>query len=972
MNQNLRCCLFIVMTIMLTPHTFLFAQSTLEAQLQGKQTLKEIMGVVDQHYRNHPEDPNEFESELLHWKRWERYMSGRLGPNDEFVHIPEMLLQATDEMKRMDPGPEERNINSYWNFIGPSTSPLQNEEAYFNGLGRVDRIVFHPTEEEVFYLCTPAGGLWSTADTGHTWHNLTDHLPSIGISGFIISHDNPSHMYLLTGDGDSFNHPLGYSRPSVGVLKSTDGGVSWHQTGTFPNSEEPYAGYVLVQSPANPDLLMAGTSNGLYRTTDGGATWIHEFGGRFYDIKFKPGDPTRVYAARKGEFLLSINSGDTWTGNATYDFDPSDCGPNNGGRISIAVAPSSPNTVYLLAGPKTGLGTFCGVYRSLDSGLSFTRQSNSPNVLGGADNGIDTIDQSGYDLALTCHPDFANTIYACGCTVWKSTNGGTSWIHVTSFREDGMFPYIHPDIHFIGYNPLNNFLYAASDGGVYVSKNHGGTWENLSANIETSMFYQLAGWDGNINKLMGGLQDNGVKYRQSNTSAFHHIDCCDGNDVIFNPVNGEPAYATINYGVSKYSSNGQYSFFSYPEENYYWFKTLATHNSDSSITFFGSYDIYKTDDSGENWSNKGGSGSWSMASCPSNSNRFYSSGDVSFLEGNGGVYFSGDIGETWTLKSENTGFPDPSNWNRINDVAVYPNNSSTVYACFGGFIAGYKVMKSTNTGDSWTNISANLPNVPVNCLAVDNDNGVYAGTDIGVFYRSATMNNWMPWSNALPNVPVTGLVIFDNGVTKRIRAATYGRGVWQSDLAATCDASVIVTGNIEGIRHYEASTSLSSTSSIQGGLGTFVSFQSGNYITLSEGFNVVDASEFLGFISPCGQGGIPSLQDNSDITRSNPNASIIPLRRMWDPADGLPYGSIDEIKTQKNIAQIKFRLKAAGKVQLYAAKQIQDNLITLYNSEQSGGLQYLEADTSQMEKEFYYLLLFYEGKLAHFQELDLR
>src|SRR4029079_9266681 len=142
-----------------------------------------------------------------------------------------------------------------------------------------------------------------------------------------------------------------------------------------------------------------------------------------------------------------------------------------------------------------------------------------------------------------------------------------------------------------------------------------------------------------------------------------------------------------------------------------------------------------------------------------------------------------NTGDTWTVKSLNTGFPDGSLWDKITDVTVLPTNSSEVYACFGGFNEGIKIVKSTNTGDSWTNISDNLPNVPINCLAVDNSDGVYAGTDIGVFYRGATMLHWMPWSNGLPKVPVVELVIFDDGVTKRIRAATYGRGVWQSNMA---------------------------------------------------------------------------------------------------------------------------------------------------------------------------------------------
>ncbi|HEY9661936.1 MAG TPA: 3-coathanger stack domain-containing protein, partial [Allocoleopsis sp.] len=344
---------------------------------------------------------------------------------------------------------------------------------------------------------------------------------------------------------------------------------------------------------------------------------------------------------------------------------------------------------------------------------------------------------------------------------------------------------------------------------------------------------------------------------------------------------------------------------------------------------------------------------------------------ISYQTGDGDLYFSGNTGASWTVKSSNPGFPNASTWDKITDVAVNPTNSSIVWASFGGFNNGVKVVMSTNTGDSWTNMSANLPNVPINCLAIDNSNGVYAGTDIGVFYRGPSMSNWMPWSNKLPNVPVTELVIFDDGVNKKIRASTFGRGVWQGDLAGTCDAAVVVTGNLEGIQHYEAGTSISSTSFIQGGAGTFVSFKAGSYINLTEGFNVVDDSEFLGFINPCGQGGIPSAQDNTGINRADPNSAIIVLRRMWDAKDGLPFGSIEIMEHDQEHAHVKLKLKDGGNIQIVAARPIQERLATLYNKYEKPGSHVIDLDLASLPKEFHYLLLFYEGKLIHFQELDL-
>jgi hypothetical protein len=819
-------------------------------------------------------------------------------------------------------------------------------------------------------ICRP----FTTSDGGTTWVNLTDHIPSLGISGIVVSYQNANIIYVLTGDGDSNIAGLvedhGYMRPSVGVMKSSDGGASWHLTGTFPGTIGQFVGYQLVQSPTDPEILLAATSDGLYRTTNGALTWVQERSGRHFDVAFKPGDGTRAYATVLGDFWLSTDSGDTWTSTSTYDIDPATCG--GGGRIQIAVAPTNSTRVYLLSGPVTAGGQFCGLWRSTDGGVSFTRMSNTPNILGRNDSGNDGNDQSNYDLAIACRSDLSTTILTSGMTVWRSADSGVNWTHCTGFNENSSFPYIHPDVHDVEYNPLNNWVYAATDGGFFRSQDHGATWTDLSVNIESSQFYHMRGWDGHVNKLMGGLQDNGVKYRPANTTTYWHIDGADGFDVVFNPNTGEPGYASINRTVSKYSGNGSSSADVSPSGSIF-FMPIAVHNIHPDTLLVGSSNIYRTLNGGGSYTNEGASGSWSLTSCPSNSSRFYAAGGSTYMNGSGSLYHSSDIGNTWTVKSGNTGFPDPDDWIKITDVTVRPNMSSVVWSCFGGFDAGVKVVMSTNTGDSWTNMSANLPNVPVNCLAIDVDNGAYAGTDIGVFYRGPSMNNWMPWSNGLPNVPVTDLYIYDNGSVRRLRAATFGRGLWQSNLAEACDAAIVVTGDLEGTRHYEASSSIQSSADVEGGAGTFVSFKSGSYITLIEGFEVIEDSRFLGFISPCGQGGIPGLNGETGIDPSrSPNDAIILLKRMYDPKDDLPYGAIENIQLLGDKARITIHLRQPGRTELVAARHIQDALTYLVTEHMQAGSHEFQVDISALPLGLHYFILFYEGRIAHFEELDLR
>jgi photosystem II stability/assembly factor-like uncharacterized protein len=946
------------------------AQEALHERLAGKDKLPEIMSVVDNYFAEFPEPEGEFESDYLRWKRWEWYVSSRTGRDGALVNIPERMIKGLAEKEKMSTSMEDRNINSNWTQVGPSSSPLQNPTAQYNGLGRINKAVFHPTNDQIIYLCTPNGGLWQSLNEGETWINLTDHLPSIGIAGCVVSYADPNTIYLLTGDGRAGFNSFGYGQPSVGILRSTDNGASWHSTGALPNAGTNYYGNALEQSPTNPNTLVVATNVGLYRTTDGGNTWTQEETGHFQDVKFKPGDGNIIYATKQGRmFYRSTDGGDTWATDAMFNIGLWICDGFGGDRILIGVAPTNVSKVYLLSAPRLAAGSFCGTWLSTDSGASFTRQTTFPNIYGTGDDGSDDTDFTGYCMAFTCSSNNSFDIFAGGCTIWRSQDGGDNWDKVTSYNEGGSFPYIHPDVHGLSFNPLNNKLYASTDGGIYVSADFGDTWEDLTTGVETTQCYHMAGWDGNINKLLIGSQDNGVKYRKDNTTSFYHIIGGDGFDVAFNQVTGRPAYSSVNDVVVKYTGDGVSAGVT-DIDNQQWFKPLAAHNTDTNIIMAGAGEgIFRSLDNGANWTNEGASGSWSLTSCPSNNSRFYATGGENFQTSNGGLYLSNNTGDTWTIKSTNSGFPDQSLWNKITDVAVNPLNSIIVYASFGGFEEGVKVVRSTNTGDTWTDLSLNLPNVPINCLAVDNSDGVYAGTDIGVFYKSATMTQWMPWSNGMPNVPVTELVIYDDGTTKRLRAATYGRGVWQSDLAQTCDASVVVIGSLQGIRHYEASTAITSPAFVQGGEGTFVSFQSGDYITLSEGFRVIDESEFLGYISPCGQGGIPGLHDMGGTDR---NASVIPMRRMWDPETGLPYGSIHTVQITGGQCEVTFEINQPGSFEIVLARPVQEAFIPIAQGDTTEGKHTMRASLDTVDHAFYHVLLFYNGKLVHFQELDLR
>ncbi|MBL7732217.1 MAG: hypothetical protein JNM88_13640, partial [Chitinophagaceae bacterium] len=391
---------------------------------------------------------------------------------------------------------------------------------------------------------------------GTTWESVTDGLSNPGVAGVVVSPTNGNIVYVLTGDGDSYSpgylvYDYGSSRPSIGVFKSTDGGNSWTQTGSLYTGGD-YEGHELAISPTDGNHLLAATSQGIYRTTNGGTTWTQVKTGEHWDVVFKPGSNTTVYASSGSGIFYSTDGGVTWN-TATTDFSVAAAG-----RIQLAVSPANTNYVYAIGGATPAAGQFTGIFRSTNSGVSYTRRCNTPNVLGSEENGLDANNQGAYDLGITVKPSDENYVATCGLNVWVSngSNGASSMVWSTKYREGyagAANKYIHPDVHAVAYNPLNDNLYAATDGGFYRSTDDGTSWTNLSAGLITSQFYGMAMRDADADgdadglQILAGAQDNGIKHRTvAGPTVFNHVICCDGYGSAISPDDPDVMYYNIN------------------------------------------------------------------------------------------------------------------------------------------------------------------------------------------------------------------------------------------------------------------------------------------------------------------------------------------------------------------------------------------------------------------------------------------
>lgn len=689
------------------------------------------------------------------FKRWEWYWQTRINPDGSFppAGIRQSEWDNYNSSKKGNGEGIEKAGN--WTSLGPNSS-----NGGYAGIGRINCIAFDPSSSNIIWAGAAGGGLWKSTNNGSSWTTATDNLPVLGVSGIVIDPSNTNIMYIATGDGDASD------TYSVGVLKSTNGGATWSTTGLNWSVTNSRVIRRLVQHNANGSILLAASSFGLWRTADAGVSWTQVLTGSFYDIESSPGDPNTLYASTGQRIYRSTNAGASWTETSFI---------SGAGRIALAVTPANTSFVGALASSSSNSG-FLGFYASTNSGQSFTVRSSSPNILGWNTTGSDTGGQGWYDLCLAIDPTNANIIYTGGVNTWKSTNGGTSWTINTMWYNVSGIATAHADKHDLIFQN-NTTLWQANDGGVYRTTNGGSSWTDLTNGMVISQMYRLGVAQTN-DAVITGLQDNGTKFRNAGGTWSDHIGG-DGMECAIDPTNAAVMYGTVYYGeiYRTLNTGGNWANISdnipgQPSGAWVTPYVLIPGNNQGIVA--GYRDIYRSLNRGDSWTKisngliTGTSYLQSVAVAPSNSNVIYTASYSSMFKTTNG-------GTSWTTVSAPiTG--------SLTYIAVSNTDPNVLWIVMSNYNSGQKVFRSNDGGSTWTNISGTLPNLPVNCIVYQNNSsdGVYIGMDVGVFYRNNSMSDWVSFNTGLPNVVVTELDIQYN--TNKIKAATYGRGLWESSL----------------------------------------------------------------------------------------------------------------------------------------------------------------------------------------------
>lgn len=703
---------------------------------------------------------------------------------------------------------------------------------------------YNGASNQTVYIGSSLGGVWRTTDNGANWTPLTDAQPTLAIGDIAIEPNNAGVIYATTGAIRGY-YGSGVLKSTDGgtnwTLLTGPTSATNPQRPAFINA----AMQRVALDPTNQNVLYVVTSagetgsassaeadvplgqRGVFKSTDGGANWTlldaagnngQESG---TDVILDPLNKDRVYAAFDGSspngggIYVSGNGGQSWTRAATGL-------PTTFQRITLAagpaVAPSTNATVYAAIG--NAARNLVGIFKSTDNGATWGAVTR-PQLAG----------QTDFNLPLKVDPTNGNNVYYgtsanaanSGGTFWRSLDGGQTWTDLS--QGDGQTGGLHADSHSIAISAANNsIVFTGNDGGIWRTNNatagNTATWANLNAGLNITQFQAIALHPTDPNIVIGGTQDNGSNRRTASNN-WDNVAEGDGGFAYIDQSNPQVLYHTYQNMTASYgpqlSTNGGATFTGVgcdmcpatagnmnPTDRVGFFAPLNGHpgftGANGNVIYFGTHRLYRSADRGTTWVGTGpsndnfgqdlskGQGRISaITPHPQLDNAVNPPGEIVWVgTSDGNVQVSTDVGKGAGAAFTNlTKAPLPNRF--ITDIAVDARNRMTAIVTFSGFnlntpgTSGH-IFRTADLGQTWTSIDGNLPDVPVNTVAVDPllANVIWIGTDIGVFQTLDGGATWAPMLNGLPKVPVFMLRYHD--ATRSLFVATHARGIFRLTL----------------------------------------------------------------------------------------------------------------------------------------------------------------------------------------------
>ena len=686
-----------------------------------------------------------------------------------------------------------------WRNIGP-----------FRG-GRVTAVAGHPDQPFIYYMGATGGGVWKTINGGVSWSNVSDGFFNTGTIGAIaVAESDPNVIYVGTGEspirGVSTSH-------GDGVYKSSDGGETWEHIGLTKTRQISK----ITVHPTNPDIVYVGAQGspwaatedrGVYRSTDGGASWERvlfvntDTGVSFLSMDAR--NPRVVYAAMWDHRREPWNVRSGGPGSGLYK--TTDGGdsweklkkglPQLMGNTGISVSRANPDRVWAMIEAVDG-----GIFRSDDAGKTWKHVNDDPGIR----------DRGWYYTHIFADPQNENTVYVLAASMVKSIDGGVTFESVKT---------PHGDNHDLWINPENNrWMVQGNDGGANVSFDQGQSWSTQS-NQPTAQFYRVIVDNLFPYRLYGGQQDNSTVRIPSRTLvngiSTRHFQAVAGGEsahIAFDPDNPVLIYGTsilgsiseLNTETEEMRSLEPYPYFAgfRPGKElryrFNWNAPVLVSSHDPEVIYHGAQLVLKSTNRGQNWT------AISPDLTRNEEARQGTIGGPIMIEGAGGEHYGTimyiaesphDAGTIWTGSDDGRVFVTQDGggkWQdvtprrmpeaQVNAIEVSPHDPATAYIA----VTRYKfndftpmIYKTNDYGRSWTSIVKGIGDEAFARVVREDPEQrglLYAGTEAGVYVSFDDGRQWQPLQLNLPRVPITDLRVHDNDLI----AATQGRSFWILD-----------------------------------------------------------------------------------------------------------------------------------------------------------------------------------------------
>ena len=702
--------------------------------------------------------------------------------------------------------------------------------------GRVTALAVPRPYRKTFYVGTAGGGVWKTTNAGITWRPISDSLGVQSIGDVAVARSDTNVVWVGTGEKNSLRSQ-GWGN---GVHKSANGGRTWKAMGL---GDTRAIGRVVVH-PTNPDIVYVGAlghlwgpnrERGVYKTTDGGATWtkvlfVNDTTG-IVDLEMDPSNPEVLYAAAwhrirwGGSRMQGVGAGSgiyrTTDGGRTWTrlTDPA---LRNGlpaermGRIGIAISEQDPRVVYAMIQVDRGIvepqaGPYGGVFRSNDGGATWAQT-----------NDLQAVPHYFYN-EIWLDPSDHDRVFVASSALLGSKDGGRT------FAAESLYN-VHVDHHALWIDPADRErMVLGNDGGVYVTEDAGRAWRHLPLPI--GQFYTVTVDSAQTPyHVCGGLQDNGTWCGPSMTR-----DSAGVTDADWYAVNGgdgmsvqvpwhDPAivYSSSQFGfVSRLDlrtwkrdplkplsldAGGESGY----ELSWGWTTPVVLSQHDSTVLYVGSNRLFRLSDGGEDSELLGpdmtradrrrpepeaGSTSYhaifSIAESPRTADVLWTGSD------DGLVWLSRDRGKTWANVTAN--FPKGAPTRCFVSTIVASRHADgtayLTYDCHHRDDYRPHVYRTTDFGRRWTAMTAGLPDDAGSLTIFEsprNARVLWAGTATGVYATLDGGRRWRRFGRNLPPVPVERMAMSFS--QRDLVVATHGRGIWIVNVAAAEEATDTLTG----------------------------------------------------------------------------------------------------------------------------------------------------------------------------------